>query len=274
MTAVAIEFRGVSKSFDKKDGGRQVILDQVDFVIPRGGTTVIAGGSGQGKSVTLKLVLGLMQPDGGQILVNGEDVTGVRGRALEQLRSRFGVLFQGSALFDSLSVYENVALPLRERTSKGEDEIREQVMASLAQLELVGHEDKFPAQLSGGMRKRVGLARALQLKPEIMLFDEPTTGLDPVMTREIYQLFVRTQEQIGYTSVIVSHDIPKVFNLADQVIILNQGRTDLFTSPEAIQWSEEPHIRRFVKTTMGNIYQSHLVEDSLGVNNTLQDRQR
>ncbi len=274
MTAVAIEFRGVSKSFDKKDGGRQVILDQVDFVIPRGGTTVIAGGSGQGKSVTLKLVLGLMQPDGGQILVNGEDVTGVRGRALEQLRSRFGVLFQGSALFDSLSVYENVALPLRERTSKGEDEIREQVMASLAQLELVGHEDKFPAQLSGGMRKRVGLARALQLKPEIMLFDEPTTGLDPVMTREIYQLFVRTQEQIGYTSVIVSHDIPRVFNLADQVIILNQGRTDLFTSPEAIQWSEEPHIRRFVKTTMGNIYQSHLVEDSLGVNNTLQDRQR
>lgn len=110
------------------------------------------------------------------------------------------------------------------------------------------------------MKKRAGLARALQLKPEIMLFDEPTTGLDPVMTQEIYQLFARTQKQVGYTSVIVSHDIPKVFNLADQVIVLNKGKMDVFTSPEAIQWSQQPHIMEFVKTTMGEIYQSHLVE--------------
>jgi phospholipid/cholesterol/gamma-HCH transport system ATP-binding protein len=159
-----------------------------------------------------------------------------------------------------MSVFDNVALPLRERTKKTETEIKDQVLSSLEQLELLGHENKFPAQLSGGMKKRAGLARALQLKPEIMLFDEPTTGRDPVMTQEIYQLFARTQEQVGYTSIIVSHDIPKVFNLADQVIVLHKGVVDVFPSPEAIQWSQKPHIQEFVKTTMGEIYQSHLVE--------------
>jgi phospholipid/cholesterol/gamma-HCH transport system ATP-binding protein len=260
MSDFAIEFQDVVKSFAKNDGGRQTVLDHVSFTFPVGKTTVIAGGSGQGKSVTLKLILGLMQVDSGRILVNGVDVTGVRGRALEQLRTRFGVLFQGAALFDSLSVYENVALPLRERTTKLDREIREQVFTILSQLELTGHEEKFPAQLSGGMRKRVGLARALQLNPEIMLFDEPTTGLDPLMTQEIYNLFARTQEQMGYTAVIVSHDIPKVLNLADQVVVLNNGKVDVFASPEAMQWSRKPHIVEFVENTMGEIYQSHLVE--------------
>ncbi|MBU0962188.1 MAG: ATP-binding cassette domain-containing protein [Proteobacteria bacterium] len=260
MNDIAIEFKDVEKSFVREDGDRQVILDKVNFTIPAGKTTVIAGGSGQGKSVTLKLVLGLMQADSGQIFVAGRESTNSRGRELEELRSHFGVLFQGSALFDSLTVFENVALPLRERTQKTESEIRAQVLSTLEQLELLGHEEKFPAQLSGGMRKRAGLARALQLKPEIMLFDEPTTGLDPVMTQEIYHLFARTQKQIGYTSIIVSHDIPKVFNLADQVIVLYKGGMDIFTSPEAIQWSQKTHIKEFVKTTMGEIYQSHLVE--------------
>lgn len=255
-----IEFKEVSKTFPKKDGGRQTVLDRVSFSIPPGKTTVIAGGSGQGKSVTLKLVLGLMRADGGRIFVKGEDVTSIDGRALEQLRMRFGVLFQGSALFDSLTVYENVALPLQERTKKSADEIREQVMTTLARLELNGHENKYPAQLSGGMQKRVGLARALQLKPEIMLFDEPTTGLDPVMTQDIYHLFAETQAREGFASIIVSHDIPKVFNLADQVIILHQGKMDVFDTPEEIQWSNQTHIKEFVLTTMGEIYQSHLVE--------------
>ena len=158
------------------------------------------------------------------------------------------------------SVFDNVALPLRERTKKTEIEIKKQVLESLDQLELLGHENKFPAQLSGGMKKRAGLARALQLQPEIMLFDEPTTGLDPVMTQEIYQLFARTQKLVGYTSIIVSHDIPKIFNLADQVIVLNNGVMDVFPSPEEIQWSQKTHIKNFVQTTMGEIYQSHLVE--------------
>jgi phospholipid/cholesterol/gamma-HCH transport system ATP-binding protein len=249
MSEFAIEFRDVVKSFAKKDGERQMILDHVSFTIPVGKTTVIAGGSGQGKSVTLKLILGLMHVDSGQILVDGVDMTHLRGRELEQLRTRFGVLFQGAALFDSLSVFENVALPLRERTRKSEQEIRDQVMGILNQLELSGHEDKFPAQLSGGMRKRVGLARALQLKPEIMLFDEPTTGLDPVMTQEIYQLFVKTQQQVGYTAVIVSHDIPRIFDLADQIVVLNNGKTDVFADSEAMRQSREPHIVEFVEKT-------------------------
>ncbi len=260
MNDAAIEFKDVEKSFVRDDGSRQVILDKVNFSIPSGKTTVIAGQSGTGKSVTLKLILGLMPVDSGQIFVAGKDCTGIRGDKLKKLRTRFGVLFQGSALFDSLTVFENVALPLRERTKKTDEQIKDQVLSSLDQLELLGHENKFPAQLSGGMKKRAGLARALQLKPEIMLFDEPTTGLDPVMTQEIYQLFARTQEQIGYTSIIVSHDIPKVFNLADQVIVLNKGEIDIFPSPDAIQWSQKPHIKEFVKTTMGEIYQSHLVE--------------
>ncbi len=256
----AILFRDVVKTFAKRRGGLQSVLNRVSFSIPAGKTTVIAGGSGQGKSVTLKLVLGLMQADAGQVIVYDQDITRARGRELEKLRTQFGVLFQGSALFDSLTVFENVALPLRERTKKNEVEIRALVEASLAQFELAGHEDKYPAQLSGGMQKRVGLARAMQLRPNIMLFDEPTTGLDPVMTMEIYHLFARTQAEFGFTSVIVSHDIPKIFNLADQVIILNNGEMDVFSSPEAIQWSEKPHIQEFVKMTMGDIYQSHLVE--------------
>lgn len=258
--SAAIEFDQVVKTFTKASGGVQTVLNQVSFTIPEGKTTVIAGGSGQGKSVTLKLVLGLVRADSGRVLVHGQDITHARGRELEEVRRHFGVLFQGSALFDSLSVFENVALPLRERTGKGEEEIRSLVSDMLAQFELSGHEEKYPAQLSGGMQKRVGLARAMMLKPSIMLFDEPTTGLDPVMTREIYHLFARTQAEFRFTSVIVSHDIPKIFNLADQVIILNRGEMDVFSSPEAIQWSDKPHIREFVTMTMGDIYQSHLVE--------------
>jgi phospholipid/cholesterol/gamma-HCH transport system ATP-binding protein len=201
-----------------------------------------------------------MEADSGQIFINGRDITGLRGRDLERLRTEFGVLFQGGALFDSLTVFENVALPLKERTKKSEEEIQDQVATTLAQFELTGHEEKYPAQLSGGMQKRVGLARAMQLQPSIMLFDEPTTGLDPVMSQEIYHLFARTKAEFGFTSIIVSHDIPKIFNLADQVILLHEGKMDVFGSPEEIQWSEKPYIQEFVQKTMGAIYQSRLVE--------------
>lgn len=256
----AIEFDQVAKSFAKSNGSRQEVLSKVSFSIAKGKTTVIAGGSGQGKSVTLKLILRLMDADSGRIIIDGEDITRVRGRGLKRLRTKFGVLFQGAALFDSMTVFDNIALPLRERTAKSEQEIAVQVAESLAQFELDGHEDKYPAQLSGGMQKRVGLARAMQLHPSIMLFDEPTTGLDPVMSMEIYHLFAKTQAKYGFTSIIVSHDIPKVFNLADQVFMLQDGEMELFDSPEEIQWSEKPHVKEFVETTMGSIYQSSLVE--------------
>jgi phospholipid/cholesterol/gamma-HCH transport system ATP-binding protein len=246
-----IQLREVVKVF-----GTQRVLDRVNLDICPGRTTVIAGGSGQGKSVTLKLILGLMKPDSGAIMVYGRDITTMKRRELNEIRARFGVLFQGAALLDSLSLYDNVALPLRERTDLKEEEIRQKVMASLIQLGLIGHEDKFPAQLSGGMKKRVGLARALQVHPEIMLFDEPTTGLDPEKTMEIYRLFYQTQEKYGYTAVIVSHDIPKVFNLADQVVVLNRGKLVTFNNPEEIQLSQVPEIQAFVKTTMGHLYLS------------------
>ena len=244
-----IRFVDVTKTFTGKDK-QHVVLNRVNFDVPRGQTTVIAGGSGQGKSVTLKLILGLMRPDSGQVVVSGQDVARLGTKQLRTLRTRFGVLFQGSALFDSLTVFENVALPLRERTRLKDDALTDKVMETLGQLELTGHENKFPAQLSGGMRKRVGLARALQLDPEIVLFDEPTTGLDPLMTNDIYNLFVRTQKRIGYTAVIVSHDIPKVFDLADQIVILNKGEIDVFGSAEDIQWSKKPYIQEFYETTM------------------------
>jgi len=243
-----------------KDFGPQRVLDGVSLDIHPGKTTVIAGGSGQGKSVTLRLILGLMAPDAGSILVKGRDITTMNRSELNEIRTSFGVLFQGSALLDSLSVFDNVALPLQERTKLGREEIRERVMGTLIQLGLVGHEEKFPAQLSGGMKKRVGLARALQLQPDIMLFDEPTTGLDPEKTLEIYRLFYETQQKFGYTSVIVSHDIPKVFNLADQVVVLNRGKLVAFDNPEEIQFCEIPEIQAFVKATMGHLYLSSDLE--------------
>jgi phospholipid/cholesterol/gamma-HCH transport system ATP-binding protein len=258
MSQPIIEFKNVVKSF-----GQQIILDRVNLTINRGVTTVIAGPSGQGKSVTMKLILGLLRPDSGQIVVEGQDVTKMRAKALREIRTKFGVLFQGSALLDSLTVFANVALPLEERTRLGREEIRERVLAILAQLGLDGDEDKYPAQLSGGMKKRVGLARALMLRPEIMLFDEPTTGLDPENSLEIYRLFLKTQKKFGYTAIIVSHDIPKIFNLAEQVILINKGKLSTFTSPEAIQQSEIPEIQSFIQSTMGKIYLSRETEERI-----------
>ena len=257
-----IVFDRVSKSFG--DGlHRHQVLGEISFSIPRGRTTVIAGGSGQGKSVTLKLILGLLTPDSGQVLVDGINVPTLNRRGLRQLRTRFGVLFQGSALFDSMTVFENVALPLRERTRLGEEEIGQKVRATLAMLELDGHGDKYPAQLSGGMKKRVGLARALQLEPEIVLFDEPTTGLDPVMTQEIYHLFDRMQKKLGYTAVIVSHDIPGVFDLADQIILLNKGEVDVFADRCEIVHSRKPYIREFARMTMAELF-AHPEKENCG----------
>lgn len=243
----AVRFVAVSKSFGRGEK-RHLVLNEASFDVPAGKTTVIAGGSGQGKSVTLKLILGLLKPDAGQVLVFGKNVAALGVHALRELRMQFGVLFQGSALFDSLTVFENVALPLRERTRLEEGAIRRKVAATLEQLELSGHEDKFPAQLSGGMKKRVGLARALQLDPKLVLFDEPTTGLDPVMTREIYRLFEATQKRLGYTAIIVSHDVPQVFGLADQIVLINRGELDAFTDAGQIVDSHKPAIREFART--------------------------
>ncbi|WP_028579072.1 ABC transporter ATP-binding protein [Desulfogranum japonicum] len=250
QSETVIEFSQVVKTFGQWEK-QHTVLDHATFGIPTGKTTVIAGGSGQGKSVILKLILGLLQPDSGSIHVGNKDITQLSYQELQQVRMSFGVLFQGAALFDSLTVFENIALPLKERTKLSTVQIKEKVLATLDQLELNGHEDKFPAQLSGGMKKRVGLARALQLDPDIVLFDEPTTGLDPVMTQEIYELFSSTHKRLGYTAVIVSHDIPKVFDLADQIILLNKGEIDIFQDPGDIVHSQKNAIREFAQKTLG-----------------------
>jgi len=254
----AIELNAVEKTF-----GRQKVLRGVNLSIAAGKTTVIVGGSGQGKSVILKHMLGLVRPDRGTVKVFGQDLAKARKKELNEIRMQFGVLFQNAALFDSMTVFDNVALPLRERTKMTETEIRAKVRENLDMMDLVESDRKFPAQLSGGMKKRVGLARALVLNPKVVFFDEPTTGLDVSRSNEIYRLFHKTQSQLNYTAVIVSHDVPKIFKLADYVALLAEGEIQGVMSPEAFQLSDHPLIRRYVEETMGPIYSSAKEEAAL-----------
>lgn len=252
---VIIQLIDVEKTF-----GRHKVLKKVNLSIMEGKTTVIAGASGQGKSIILKHMLGLVKPDSGKVMVFGRDMANISRKDLRNLRKNFGVLFQNVALFDSMTVFDNVALPLRERTDASKDEIRENVEEKLAMMDLVEINEKYPAQLSGGMKKRVGLARALVMKPKIVFFDEPTTGLDVSMSNDIYRLFYKTQTQLNYTAVIVSHDVPKIFKLSDYVALLAHGEIQGFMSPEEFQLSNKPAIRSFVETTMGLIYTSEKEE--------------
>jgi phospholipid/cholesterol/gamma-HCH transport system ATP-binding protein len=253
-----IELKDVVKTF-----GSQTVLDGVNLQIPSGTTTVIVGASGQGKSVILKHMLGLLKPDSGQVRVFGHDLTRCSKAQMQEIRSSFGVLFQNVALFDSMNVYDNVALPLRERTHTKEKNIKLAVEEKLALMGLEGQEEKFPAQLSGGMKKRVGLARALMLDPQVVFFDEPTTGLDVNKSNEIYRLFYKTQQQLNYTAVIVSHDVPKIFKLSDYVALMADARLHGPLSPEAFQLSDDSLIRSFVLETMGPIYSSETEESLL-----------
>lgn len=252
-----IELQQVTKSF-----GNQRVLDKVNLKVYAGKTLVIVGASGQGKSVILKHMLGLMRPERGRVLVFGTNIATCGKQKLKDIRKDFGVLFQNVALFDSMTVFDNVALPLRERTDLGEEEIRRRVEDKLALMDLPGAREKYPAQISGGMKKRVGLARALVLDPKIVFFDEPTTGLDVHKSNEIYRLFYKTQEQLGYTAVIVSHDVPKIFKLSDYVALLAEKQIQACLTPEEFQLSDNPHIRTFVETTMGPIYTSEREETS------------
>ncbi len=253
-----IEMIGVEKSF-----GGQRVLDGVNLRVCSGTTTVIVGASGQGKSVILKHMLGLMKPDLGQVKIFGRDIAHASARELKEVRRDFGVLFQNVALFDSMTIFDNVALPLRERTSQSASWIAQRVDELLKMMDLPGVGSKFPAQLSGGMQKRVGLARALALDPKIVFFDEPTTGLDVHKSNEIYRLFHHTQAKLGYTAVIVSHDVPKIFKLSDHVALLAEGVIQGQLTPEEFQRSENPLIQEFVETTMGPIYSSEREEAAL-----------
>ncbi len=244
----------------RKRFGTQEVLKGVNLAIYAGKTTVIVGESGKGKSLILKHILGLVRPDGGTVLVFGKDINAIGRKELKEIRSYFGVLFQNAALFDSMNVFDNVALPLRERTKRSEADIKKIVGETLALMDMTDSDEKYPAQLSGGMRKRVGLARALVLNPKVVFFDEPTTGLDVAKSNEIYRVFYRTQAKLGYTAVIVSHDVPKIFKLADYVALLHDGVVQDCLTPEDFQTSTNDIIRDFVEKTMGHIYDSEQME--------------
>ena len=249
----AVELIDIKKSY-----GSQQVLRGVNLPIMEGKTTVIVGGSGTGKSQIIKHILGLIKPDSGQVMVYGKDISSVNKKELMEIRTNFGVLFQNVALFDSMTIFDNVAMPLRERTDKSEAEIKKIVLENLEMMDVIGHDNKYPAQISGGMKKRVGLARALVLNPRIIFFDEPTTGLDVAKSNEIYRVFFKTQTQLKYTAVIVSHDVPKIFKLADYVALLHGGLVQGCITPEEFQLSTDPVIREFVETTMGPLYSSEM----------------
>ena len=236
-----IELKGVYKSF-----GAQAVLRGVDLAVPTGRTTVIIGRSGSGKSVMLKHMIGLIKPDRGRVLVAGEDLAAMDDRRLNQVRRRFGMLFQDAALFDSMTVFDNVAFPLREHTRLGKDEIRRIVRQKLELVGLKGVEDKMPNQLSGGMRKRVGLARAIALDPQIILFDEPTTGLDPPLADAINNLIIDTQRRLGVTAVVISHDIAGAYKVGHKIAMLYQGRIIAQGSPEQIRSCDDPVVQQFI----------------------------
>jgi phospholipid/cholesterol/gamma-HCH transport system ATP-binding protein len=237
-----IRFENVSKAF-----GPQKVLDHVDLEIRRGETFVIVGSSGMGKSVTLKHMIRLLTPDEGRILVENDSITGANEKDMVRIRDRFGVLFQNSALLAWLSVFENVALPLRERTAMTEEEIEVRVGECLDLVELSAAGPKYPDEISGGMRKRAGLARAIVMKPEIILYDEPTSGLDPVISRSIDRLIDDMRVKLGVTSVVVTHDLHSALGIATRIALIKNGKfVEIATPPDFIR-SSHPDVKEFLE---------------------------
>jgi phospholipid/cholesterol/gamma-HCH transport system ATP-binding protein len=233
-----------------KSFGNNVVLDGLDLFIEVGKVTVIIGQSGSGKSVLLKHMIGLIHPDKGKVEIDGQDISGFNERQLNEIRKRFGMLFQEAALFDSMTVGQNVAFPLVEHSKLPKSEIREIVSEKLAHVGLRGVEDKMPSELSGGMKKRVGLARAIALEPEIILFDEPTTGLDPIIADAIDQLIVDIQSRLNVTCIVISHDITGTFKIAHKIAMLYQGKIIEYGTPEEIESSRNPILKQFLEGNM------------------------
>ena len=242
MPDSAIEFQGVWKRL-----GTKVVLRGVDLSVARGECLVVIGRSGTGKSVLLKHVVGLLQPDRGTVRVNGIDVASLDEGELLSLREQMGMLFQGGALFDSMAVGENVGLALREHTPLPERQIEEVVAEKLALVGLSGTEAQRPSSLSGGMKKRAALARALAMNPKIMLYDEPTTGLDPITADVINRLIRRLQDRLGMTSIAVTHDMRSAYHIADRIAMLHEGRIHAIGTPDEIQQTGDPILRQFIE---------------------------
>lgn len=243
---VAVRFEGVSKKF-----ADLTVLDDVSFEVPRGRAFCILGRSGAGKSVTLRLMIGLMQPDSGNVSVLGENVRQLDSAGLTRVRKQVGFLFQYSALFDSISVGENVAFPLRRHTRLSNAEIQKRVGELLDQVGLEPHRHQMPSEVSGGMRKRVGLARALALEPSILLVDEPSSGLDPVTSLEIDELLLDLKQRLGTTLVVVTHNIPSARRIGDTLAFLHEGRILEYGTPQELENSRQELVQRFMSVQGG-----------------------
>ena len=241
--AVAVKVQDVRKAF----GTRAEVLRGLNIEFGKGELTYLLGSSGAGKSVLLKHILGLLSPDSGEIWVNGRKLSEIPTRQLPEHRKIFGMLFQNSALFDDMSVYENVAFPLREHTKLTEEEISKKVTHALSLLGMPEGHDKFPSELSGGMKKRVALARAIIREPEILLYDEPTTGLDPVTRTTVDELIATLKRELRLTSIVISHDIPSALLLADRIAFLDQGKIVFFGTADEFRKSQHPSIRAFLE---------------------------
>ena len=236
-----ISLRGVTKSF-----GSHTVLSDVSFDVPRGRISALMGPSGTGKSVTLKNIIGLLRPDEGEIWIDGEQIVGMGEKDLYRVRRKMGVLFQDGALFGSMNLFDNIAFPLREHTKKSADEVRRIVMEKAELVGLLDHLRKYPGEVSGGMKKRAGLARALAMDPEIVLFDEPDSGLDPVRVAFLDELVRKTQEETGATFFIITHNIPSVMRTADYVGVLFQSRLVRFAAIDEMAADDDPIIKQFM----------------------------
>jgi len=237
-----IEIRDLYKSFNDHD-----VLSGVNLNVRKGESVVVIGGSGSGKSVLLKHIIGLLKPDKGAVFVDSSDLSLLDEEGLKEIRRKFGMLFQSSALFDSMTVWENVGFGLKRHTHMADREIKEVAVEKLKMVGLVGVENEMPSELSGGMRKRVGLARAIAMKPEILLYDEPTTGLDPIMADAINDLIIKMREELSVTSVTITHDMKSAYKIADTIAMLYNGVIIATGTSEEIQSSADPVVRQFIE---------------------------
>ena len=243
MSVPMVKAEGVHKRY-----GANEVLKGISLEIPTGTTCVILGGSGSGKTVLMKHVIGLLRPDRGTVFVDEVEIPGLEGRALTEARRMFGMVFQQAALFDSMTVFENVAFPLREKERRlGAEELRERVVEKLRVVDLAESVlPLYPSELSGGMKKRVALARALIHEPRVVLYDEPTTGLDPITTDYVDDMIVTTKERLGVTSMVISHDIASSFKVADKLAVLYDGRIAAQGTPDEVRRSDHPHVKKFL----------------------------
>lgn len=241
MPEPQILVEGLEKRF-----GDNVVLSGVDMQVERSEVAVIIGGSGAGKTTLLRVLIGLERPTSGRVVVGGVDLAALSERALNTARRKFGMVFQYSALLDSMNVFDNVAFPLREHTKLKEKEIRDKVLDKLKVLGLEGTGQRFPSQISGGMRKRVGLARALMLEPEVLMYDEPTSGLDPLTSRKVDELILETRDRFGVTSIVISHDMAGALQIADRIFVLAKGRVAASGTPHQLAEGENQIVREFI----------------------------